>query len=285
MHEKAAAEVQQVQMRDDSENAVEKSENVENSKDMSKVHSDIETSPGCEHLLRARLEAITRELELAKRNHAAAIADRDDQFDQSKRQSEKKLAELEDEKEEAERSSQQSKKKSQRLLSELNDLKIQFDEVVGRNHDLEKKQRKFDSEKFAIEAENTELKTIANRVGREKEDLENCLNQMEKGTIDKEKELMGVQGQLEQITNDVLDTVERDVEDDAAVIVTLKKLKRELDSKVEELEEECDEQANELDQHKTQIERLQVETERSKQNHQRELDAREQELEELQKYD
>jgi septal ring factor EnvC (AmiA/AmiB activator) len=44
--------------------------------------------------------------------------------------------------EEFERGLQQQKKKSQRLLRELNDLKIQFYEISSRNHDLEKKTKK-----------------------------------------------------------------------------------------------------------------------------------------------
>merc|ERR1712157_199997 len=137
-----------------------KEETTENSKitentaiDMTnKSHNDIKSDVGCEHLLRARLEAMARELEMLKRQHEADMQEKDDQTDQSKRQYEKKLAELEDEKEDAERNLQQQKKKSQRLLGELNDSKIQLDEILSRNHELEKKQRQFDSQSFAAQA-------------------------------------------------------------------------------------------------------------------------------------
>lgn len=52
------------------------------------------------------------------------------------------LADLQTDNEDVQRSVQQLKKKCQKLTAELQDTKLHLEGLQGRNHDLEKKQRK-----------------------------------------------------------------------------------------------------------------------------------------------
>lgn len=249
--------------------------------DLSQAHADIESSPGCEHLLRANLEAITRELELAKKQHAADMEEKELQNHEAKRQFEKKILELEDDRDETSRNLQQQKKRCQKFLGELNDLKITLDECQGRNQDLEKKQRSFDSQLFAEKADATEIRAAHSRLVRENEDLKLHLENLKKEQEQKETTISKLSGNLQQITDDVMQTVEGDVESDAALIVSLKKSKRELDQRILELQEELDDAHDEIETVRQQKERLQMEVEKDKQNFQRDIQARDTEIEEL----
>lgn len=55
------------------------------------------------------------------------------------------LADLQADSEESQRALQQLKKKCQRLAAELQDTKLHLEGQQGRNHDLEKKQRRWES--------------------------------------------------------------------------------------------------------------------------------------------
>ena len=77
-----------------------------------------------------------------------------------------------------------AKKRNQRLLAELHDTKLQVEETQARNHELEKKQRKFDSEMCGQQAETTQHKIEKDKSVREKEDLQ--------------KQLMKLKNDLEQ---------------------------------------------------------------------------------------
>lgn len=53
------------------------------------------------------------------------------------------FADLQADQEETQRSLQQAKKKCQRLMAELQDTKLHLENQQSRNHELEKKQRKW----------------------------------------------------------------------------------------------------------------------------------------------
>lgn len=63
----------------------------------------------------------------------------------------------------------QWKRKVQKLTGEMNDLKLLLEEQNSRNNQLEKKQRKFDSETQLLQDELRQEKQAKDRLSREKE--------------------------------------------------------------------------------------------------------------------
>ncbi|KAG5843489.1 hypothetical protein ANANG_G00151470 [Anguilla anguilla] len=95
---------------------------------------------------RLKYERAIRESEFVKKRLQQECDDKVEAEQQSKRQLERRLTDLQADSEEVQRSVQQLKKKCQRLTAELQDTKLHLESQQTRNHDLEKKQRKFDSE-------------------------------------------------------------------------------------------------------------------------------------------
>merc|ERR1712173_71829 len=108
---------------------------------------------------------------------------------------------------------------------------------------------------FASQAELTEMKTTNSRLQREMNEMSNKMQTLEKQNNEKDTDLLNTTNKLEQITNDVIESVDRDVESGAATIVTLKKIKRELENKIDELEDEIDTKDGKIDNLITQKER------------------------------
>lgn len=93
-----------------------------------------------------KYERAAKELEFTKRRLQTQHEHDLDQLVGLKKQLEKKLTDAHEEVEEQRQIVGQWKRKSQKLSSEMNDLRMLLDEQNGRNNLLEKKQRKFDSE-------------------------------------------------------------------------------------------------------------------------------------------
>lgn len=97
-------------------------------------------------IYKLKYERTAKELEFTKRRLQTQHEHDLDQLVGLKKQLEKKLADAYEEVEEQRQVVGQWKRKSQKLSSEMNDLRMLLDEQNGRNNLLEKKQRKFDSE-------------------------------------------------------------------------------------------------------------------------------------------
>ncbi|KAG5843403.1 hypothetical protein ANANG_G00150580 [Anguilla anguilla] len=91
---------------------------------------------------RLKYERAIRESEFVKKRLQQECDDKVEAEQQSKRQLERRLTDLQADSEEVQRSVQQLKKKCQRLTAELQDTKLHLESQQTRNHDLEKKQRK-----------------------------------------------------------------------------------------------------------------------------------------------
>lgn len=97
-------------------------------------------------IYKMKYERAAKELEFTKRRLHTQHEHDLDQLVGLKKQLEKKLADAYEEVEEQRQIVGQWKRKSQKISSEMNDLRMLLDEQNGRNNILEKKQRKFDSE-------------------------------------------------------------------------------------------------------------------------------------------
>lgn len=102
-------------------------------------------------IYKMKYERAAKELEFTKRRLQTQHEHDLDQLIGLKKQLEKKLADAYEEVEEQRQVVGQWKRKSQKLSSEMNDLRMLLDEQNGRNNLLEKKQRKFDSESQSLQ--------------------------------------------------------------------------------------------------------------------------------------
>ena len=125
-------------------------------------------------LVRVRLEHQIREVEFEKKKLEGDFDEKLEVLKTEKRASEKQLNELKEELENLNQDLSQSKKRQARQLAELHDTKLQLEEVSAKNHELEKKQRKFDSEMCGQQAETAQHKIDKDKSQREKENLQVC---------------------------------------------------------------------------------------------------------------
>jgi len=115
-----------------------------------------------------KYERIVKEMEFKTKQQARELEDALEEAKETKKTMERKIIQLNEEIEEHVRVEGQSKKKVLRLHSELGDTKIALEETSAKNHELDKKQRRFDSEQLSLQADVTELRNAKDRLQREK---------------------------------------------------------------------------------------------------------------------
>ncbi|TSM28205.1 Unconventional myosin-XVIIIa [Bagarius yarrelli] len=186
-------------------------------------------------------ESAVREIEFTKKKLQQEFEDKLDAEQQNKRQSERKLADLQADQEEIQRSLQQAKKKCQRLTAELQDTKLHLENQQSRNHELEKKQRNAEDDKRQRETNHRKEKWL-------------------------EAELQDLSSQESK---------------DEASLARLKKQLRDLEAKVKDQEEELDEQAGTIQMLEQAKLRLEMEMERLRQTHSKDLESKDDDVEEI----
>lgn len=97
-------------------------------------------------IYKLKYERVARELEFTKKRLQTQHEHDLEQLVGLKKQLEKKLNDAYEEVEEQRQVVGQWKRKSQKMINEMNDLRMLLEEQNSRNNLLEKKQRKFDSE-------------------------------------------------------------------------------------------------------------------------------------------
>ncbi|ERE67913.1 myosin-XVIIIa isoform 1 [Cricetulus griseus] len=90
---------------------------------------------------RLKYERAVREVDFTKKRLQQELEDKMEVEQQSRRQLERRLGDLQADSDESQRALQQLKKKCQRLTAELQDTKLHLEGQQVRNHELEKKQR------------------------------------------------------------------------------------------------------------------------------------------------
>ncbi|KAK9412633.1 unconventional myosin-XVIIIa [Crotalus adamanteus] len=120
---------------------------------------------------RLKYERASREIDFTKKRLQQEFEDKLEVEQQSKRQLERRLTDLQADSEETQRALHTLRKKCQRLTAELQDTKLHLEGQQGRNHELEKKQRRFDSELSQAHEEAQREKQGREKLGREKDML------------------------------------------------------------------------------------------------------------------
>ena len=85
-----------------------------------------------------------------------------------------------------------------------------MEETQARNHELEKKQRKFDSEMCGQQAETTQHKIDKDKSIREKENLQAQLMKMKTDLDQKIEDLDFANNRIQRLEEDVKDQIVRD---------------------------------------------------------------------------
>ncbi|XP_050985364.1 unconventional myosin-XVIIIa isoform X2 [Labeo rohita] len=229
---------------------------------------------------RLKYERAIREIEFTKKRLQQEFDDKLEVEQQNKRQLERKLTDLQADNEEVQRVAQQLKKKCQRLTAELQDTKLHLEGQQSRNHDLEKKQRKFDSEQTQAQEEVQREKSQREKLSREKDMLTGEVFSLRQQLEDKDLEICAVNLKLEQMEAELQDLNSQESKDEAS-LAKVKKQLRDLEAKVKDQEEELDEQAGTIQMLEQAKLRLEMEMERLRQTHSKEIESKDDEVEEI----
>ncbi|XP_060764495.1 unconventional myosin-XVIIIa isoform X4 [Neoarius graeffei] len=227
-----------------------------------------------------KYDRAVREIDFTKKKLQQELDDKLEAEQQNKRHLERKFADLQADQEETQRSLQQAKKKCQRLMAELQDTKLHLENQQSRNHELEKKQRKFDLEQNQAQDEVQRERIQREKLAREKDALTGEVFTVRQQLQDKELELCGLNVKLEQLEAELQDLSSQESKDEAS-LAKLKKQQRDLEAKVKDQEEELDEQAGSIQMLEQAKLRLEMEMERLRQMQSKELESKDEEVEEI----
>ncbi|NXH25750.1 MY18A protein, partial [Myiagra hebetior] len=229
---------------------------------------------------RLKYERAVREIDFTKKRLQQELEDKLEVEQQGKRQLERKLADLQADSEEGQRALQQLKKKCQRLAAELQDTKLHLEGQQGRNHDLEKKQRRFDSELSQAHEEAQRERLQREKLSREKDVLVAEVFGLKQLLEDKDSDIAGLTQKAEALEAELQDISSQESKDEAS-LAKVKKQLRDLEAKVKDQEEELDEQAGTIQMLEQAKLRLEMEMERLRQTHAKEVESRDEEVEEI----
>ncbi|XP_078278613.1 myosin-XVIIIa isoform X3 [Rhinoraja longicauda] len=229
---------------------------------------------------RMKYERAAREIDFTKKRMHQEFEDKLEVELQTKRQMDRKVADLQADNEEMQRSIQQLKKKSQRLTAELQDTKLHLEGQQGRNHELEKKQRKFDSELLQAQDESQREKIHKEKLSRERDGFTAEIFSLKQQLDDKDSEIVTASQRAERLDAELQDLSSQESKDEAS-LAKVKKQVRELEAKVKDQEEELDEQAGTIQVLEQAKLRLEMEMERYRQTQAKEIESKEEEVEEI----
>ncbi|KAM9320551.1 unconventional myosin-XVIIIa isoform 1-T1 [Gastrophryne carolinensis] len=229
---------------------------------------------------RLKYERSVREIDFTKKRMQQEFEDKLEVEQQGKRQLERRLADLQADNDESQRTLSQLKKKCQRLTAELQDTKLHLEGHQGRNHELEKKQRRFDSELSQAQEEAQREKIMKEKLSREKDLLSSEVFSTRQQLEDKDSEIAVLSHKVDQLEAELQDLSSQESKDEAS-LAKVKKQLRELEAKVKDQEEELDEQAGTIQMLEQSKLRLEMEMERLKQSHSKELESKDDDVEEI----
>uniref|UniRef100_UPI00358EC0ED unconventional myosin-XVIIIa isoform X3 n=1 Tax=Myxine glutinosa TaxID=7769 RepID=UPI00358EC0ED len=244
------------------------------------INGEMDDTDEAESEWRMRLERVRREADLAKKRLQQEFEDKLEAEQQLHRQLERKLTDEQAEREELERVAQQAKRRCHRLTEELQDTKLHLEGQQSRNHDLEKRQRRFDMElQQAVEEARAERST-RDLLAREHDGHTAELTYLQQQLEDKDVELAVVTQKLERVESELESFSSQESKDEAS-ITKLKKQLRTLEAKTTDQEEELDEQAGTIQMLEQAKLRCEMEMERMRHAHQKELESKDEEVEEM----
>ncbi|XP_036196680.1 unconventional myosin-XVIIIa isoform X14 [Myotis myotis] len=228
---------------------------------------------------RLKYERAVREVDFTKKRLQQEFEDKLEVEQQNKRQLERRLGDLQADSDESQRTLQQLKKKCQRLTAELQDTKLHLEGQQVRNHELEKKQRRFDGELSQAHEEAQREKLQREKLQREKDMLLAEAFTLKQQLEEKDMDIAGFTQKVVSLEAELQDISSQESKDEAS-LAKVKKQLRDLEAKVKDQEEELDEQAGTIQMLEQAKLRLEMEMERMRQTHSKEMESRDEEVEE-----
>ncbi|XP_039533240.1 unconventional myosin-XVIIIb-like [Pimephales promelas] len=193
-----------------------------------------------------------------------------------------KVMELQSQLDQSKRSVTDLKRHCRRLTSDLQDARVLTDSLQGRAHELDRKQRRFDSELTqALEQANNEREQ-KERAIQENTVLGAEILALRKTLKDSQVEVTDLQLQKEELCSQIRD-LRAPLHLSSDSIPELKKKLRELETRDKERSEEISQMTARIKQQEQMHLRFEMEMERMKQIHQKELEDKDEELEDVQK--
>ncbi|XP_075070551.1 unconventional myosin-XVIIIb isoform X2 [Mixophyes fleayi] len=193
---------------------------------------------------------------------------------------EQKLSDLQSAYENTRRAAQQVNRKCKHLTSDLEDTRVLMENQQIRNHELEKRQRKFDMQLAQAIGEAVFEKSLREKVTQENTSCRWEVGKLRQQFEQKELQTSNLTKQLELLGKQIKD-LSSCTGLDSNSVVSLKSKVWELESSVAEQTQQLAEQANSI-QHLEQMRvRFEMEIERMKQMQLKELEDKEEELEDI----
>nr|XP_043897918.1 unconventional myosin-XVIIIa-like isoform X3 [Solea senegalensis] len=229
---------------------------------------------------RIKYNRAIREMDFTKQKLQQEFDEKLETEQQSKRHLERRVADLQTDNEDVQRIVQQLKKKCQKLTAELQDTKLHLEGLHSRNHELEKKQRKFDLEQNQAQAEVQRERSQREKLAREKDMMTGEMFNLRQQLQDKDSELCAASMKVQQLEAELQDLASQESKDEAS-LAKLKKQLHDLEAKVKDQEEELDEQAGSIQMLEQAKLRLEMEMERQRQTHSKEIESKDEEVDEI----
>ncbi|XP_044000663.1 unconventional myosin-XVIIIb-like isoform X1 [Gambusia affinis] len=201
---------------------------------------------------------------------------------QSRQQLDAKVATLQAQLEQSQRSASELKRHCRRVTSDLQDARVLSDALQSRVHELERKQRRFDSELAqALEEANSEREQ-KDKALQENSALGSEVFSLRRSLQESQAEMSRLQKQKEELCAQIRDlSLPVDLASDS--VPDMKKQIRLLESQASERAEETSKLSAQIQQQQQIHMRFEIEMERMKQMHQKELEDKEEELEDVHK--
>ncbi|XP_067862172.1 unconventional myosin-XVIIIb-like isoform X2 [Heptranchias perlo] len=201
---------------------------------------------------------------------------------QIRKELEQKVSDLQGSYESAKRNVQQLRRKCKCLNSDLEDTKVLMESQQSRNHELEKKQRRFDMELAQALGEAAFERTLREKVSQESQMLRTELYRTQQNLQGKESETTTLNQRVAELKVELCDLKSHEPQSKETV-AQIKKQLRHLEATTKEQSKEISEQVGTIEQLEQTHLRFEMELERMKQIHLKELEDKEEELEDVRK--
>ncbi|XP_044296358.1 unconventional myosin-XVIIIb [Varanus komodoensis] len=214
------------------------------------------------------------------RKRVSQLEERLEQEQAAKQELEQKLREAQKAHEGARRMAQQLQRKSKQLACDLEDARVLMESQQSRNHELEKKQKKFDMQLAQALGESAFERSQREKVARENIGLQFELGKLQRSLEQKESENTGLSQRIALLASQVQELGSLS-DPGANAAAALQKRLWDLESRASEQQQELSVQAGTVEQLEQLHMRLELEMERMKQLHQKALEDKEEELEDV----
>ncbi|XP_032898955.1 unconventional myosin-XVIIIb [Amblyraja radiata] len=199
---------------------------------------------------------------------------------QIRKELEQKLSDLQGCFDSAKREAQQLRRKGKRLSTDLEDTKVLMEGQQSRNHELEKKQKRFDMELAQALGKSAFEKTLREKVSLESQALRAGLYRAQQDLQAKESEAKALNRQIGELRVELRDLTSREPQSKETV-AQIKKQLRQLEASTQEQSKEISERVGTIEQLEQTLLRCEVELARMEQIHSKELEDKEEELEDV----